>query len=387
METRPLNIAMVIRRAEPDAGGAEHYLAQLCRSLSTRGHVVTVLAARGREIDGTTLIRLGSSGLTRTAQYHRFCRNVTDHLSRTSYDVVHAFLPVPECSLYHAHAGIESLALRDGHLRKPTLGRQALAKFLNRINRKRKSFADVESMLFHAPKPPITICLSNRERDAAMQMFPEAKDRFVSLYSLPDDVDFHPDDVASRRKAMRKRLGLSESQTMFLFIGNDFSRKGLSTAIKALGRINDPLATLYVIGRGDTHRYSEIALKAGAAGRVLFVGMSHEVAEFLTAADALVLPSRFEPFGMVVIEALLMGVPPIVSAAAGSSEVIRHEQNGLIVESATDPQPWAEAMTRLTNRALRDNLASNCIADRERFSYQQHVDAIVGLYKKAAATR
>ncbi len=376
-----MNIALVIFRAEIERGGAERYVRDLSVALTEHGHRVSVLASTGQTAPGVEFVRIGAHGVSRTVRYRRFCRNLERHLDEHRYDIVHACLPVPRCDVYHTHSGLESISLRDGHLKEPTLARQAASKLFASINRKRRAFADVEAKLINSTQPPIVLCLSNRERDAAISMFPAARDRFQTLYSIPDDNKFSVTDVLSLRQEMRRQLGLDDAQTMFLFVGNDFERKGLATAIRAIGRMSDPRSMLYVVGKGDTRKYTEIALKAGAVGRVMFAGRSSNVRNFFAAADATVLPTRSEPFGMVVVESILMGVPPIVSRIAGASEVLSNGLDGFVIDDPSDVPAWAAAMNQLTVRDFRDTLAQACLGQRDRFSYARHVAALEAIYR------
>lgn len=377
-----MNIALIIFRAQIERGGAERYVHDLSIALRNRGHKLAILASRGEAPEGVDFVRIGAHGLSRTSQYSRFCRNLHRHLESNRYDIVHACLPVPQCDIYHAHSGIESLTLRDRHLMQTSLPRQAVSKLFNSINPKRRAFAKVESGLINSASPPIVLCLSNRECEAARQAFPSAKEQFLTLYSFPDDARFPLDDVDVLRKRMRKQLGLDDAQTMFLFVGNSFERKGLATAIWALGQLKDPRAMLYVVGEGNIHRYTEIALHSGAMGRVMFTGKVEDVRSFFAAADAMVLPSLAEPFGMVVVESMLMGVPPIVSRIAGASEIVRQDHDGIVIDDVNDVSAWSAAMSRLTDRTFRDALAGACMDQRDRFSYQHHVDTLEAIYRE-----
>lgn len=375
-----MNIALVIFRAQVHRGGAERYVNDLAIALKDRGHRVTILASSGEAPEGVAFVRIGASGLTRKAKYLRFCSNVEQHLQANRYDIVHSCLPIRTCDVYHAHSGIESLSLRDGHLKHTALTKQVVTKFSNQLNAKRKAFAEMEASMLASALPPTVLCLSNRERDEAKLMFPTSREQFVTLYSFPNDARFGLKDVAATRKRMRKQLSLGGTQTMFLFIGNDFERKGLATAIRAIGLMKDPCCMLYVVGEGDTHHYSNLALRCGAVGRVMFLGKSDNVRELLAAADALVLPTRSEPFGMVVVEAMLMGVPPVVSRVAGASEIIEDGRNGFVIDDPTNAQTWADAMTKLTAPSLRESLSKICLEQRERFSYENHLKALETIY-------
>jgi UDP-glucose:(heptosyl)LPS alpha-1,3-glucosyltransferase len=382
-----MHVAFVIFRAEPGRGGAERYVDQLGHALVGRRHRVSVLASKLGDVGELEGVKISAAGITRTARYRRFLSNLERHLHAHKYDVVHACLPVKHCDVYHAHAGLEATSLRESHRIKSTLAGQATSMLGSKINRKRRAFARVEASLLNGPNPPITICLSDRERSIAERLFPSARGKLVTLHSAPDDAKFVSDDLPKRRERARKQLGVGADQTVFLFVGQDFRRKGLATAIRALGQLRDPHAVLYIVGGGDIAPYSKAAVQADVCGRVLFAGSTTDISPFLAAADGLVLPSRYEPFGMVAVEAMLMGVPPIVSGVSGASEVIAEDRTGYIVADPSDVAGFAAAMRKICDRSTRERLSAACLAERARFSYSAHVDAIEAIHRRAAAGR
>jgi UDP-glucose:(heptosyl)LPS alpha-1,3-glucosyltransferase len=382
-----VHVAFVIFRAEPSRGGAERYVDQLGHALIARGHRVTALASALGELGELGGVKIAAGGMTRTGRYRRFLANLDAHLARQRYDVVHACLPVKQCDVYHAHAGLEATSLSESHRIKTTLAGQATSMLGHRVNRKRRAFAAVEATLLNGPTPPFTICLSDRERLNAERLFPSAKAKLVTLHSAPDDAKFSDGDLKGRRKHARRQLGIGADQPVFLFVGQDFRRKGLAIAIRALGQLRDTHAVLYVLGSGDIAKYSKLAMQSHVLGRVLFAGSVGDISTFVAAADALVLPSRYEPFGMVAVEAMLMGVPPIISAVSGASEVVADDRTGYVIADPDDVPAWTVAMTRVLAPATRGRLSAACIAERGRFSYAAHVDAIEALHRRAAAGR
>jgi len=167
-----------------------------------------------------------------------------------------------------------------------------------------------------------------------------------------------------------------------LFIGQDFERKGLDVAINAIAQVPD--AILRVIGKDSISSYKSQAEKLGIANRVEFLGARDDVPAQLAAADALVLPSRQEPFGMVVAEALLMGVPPIVSTNAGASEIVFNGVDGRVVagEGASD---WAEAIGDVI--ANREKYRAEALLRRDELSYDSHLRKLMDVYDRIVAER
>ena len=90
-------------------------------------------------------------------------------------------------------------------------------------------------------------------------------------------------------------------------------------------------------------RYRELAASLGVADRVRFLGLQPEPARFYAASDLFVLPTRFDAFGMVVLEAMATGIPAVVTAAAGAVQVIEHGVTGARVADAKDAAELATA--------------------------------------------
>ena len=139
-----------------------------------------------------------------------------------------------------------------------------------------------------------------------------------------------------------------------------------------------------MIGKDSISSYKSQAEKLGIANRVEFLGARDDVPAQLAAADALVLPSRQEPFGMVVAEALLMGVPPIVSTNAGASEIVFNGVDGRVVagEGASD---WAEAIGDVI--ANREKYRAEALLRRDELSYDSHLRKLMDVYDRIVAER
>jgi glycosyltransferase involved in cell wall biosynthesis len=114
----------------------------------------------------------------------------------------------------------------------------------------------------------------------------------------------------------------------FLFVG-DF-RKGVMTCIRALSQL--PSGTLRCIGSTPPRAYAAFARELAVADRVEFFGPTDNIASQYRCADALLLPTPYDGFGMVVLEAMASGLPVIVSREAGAAELITHSENGLILD-------------------------------------------------------
>jgi len=169
---------------------------------------------------------------------------------------------------------------------------------------------------------------------------------------IPHGVDTVEFDVSRRkpwRHEIRARLGLGETRFCALWVGD--LRKGAKTAIQAVAQ--NPNQVLVAVSRNDPTVFREWSEFCGAAERTFFVPFTKEIAKFYAAADAFLFPTTYDAFGMVVLEAMAMGLPVIVSRSAGVAEVIEPDRDGLWLE---DPFSAAEAAARL--RFLEHDLSA-----------------------------
>jgi UDP-glucose:(heptosyl)LPS alpha-1,3-glucosyltransferase len=156
-------------------------------------------------------------------------------------------------------------------------------------------------------------------------------------------------DVFSRerrsalRAKTRQKMRLTEADFTFVFVGN--LRKGARKCILALSRLRQGI--LVCASRTRPEPYLALVEQLGLTNRVRFLDFSEHVEEVYAAADALLLPSPYDAFGMVVTEAMACGLPVVVSREAGASEVITHGANGLLLNEVVDETELAEAMFSL----------------------------------------
>ncbi len=172
---------------------------------------------------------------------------------------------------------------------------------------------------------------------------------------IPNPAPEVPATLPTRDEA-RRLLGL-DGPTLG-FAGRLMAAKALDVALQALQRLPD--VSLVVVGDGpDRPALESLRASLGLDGRVRFLGARgrDDVLETLRAVDVAVLPSRWENFPHLVVEALAVGTPVVASAVGGVPEIVRDGENGLLVP-AGDPAALAEAVRRvLEEPGLRDRLA------------------------------
>lgn len=185
-----------------------------------------------------------------------------------------------------------------------------------------------------------------------------------SVVAPPAGDRFSP---ATSAAAIRERA--TERPLEIAFLGNVVERKGLDTLVDGLAGL-DADWRLTVVGDTDVEpgyvdRVRRAAVDAGIAGRVRFTGRLDDeaVAARLREAHVLAVPSRYEPFGMVYLEAMGFGCVPLATTAGGADEFVRDGVSGFLV-SPESPDVVAD---RLSDLADEERLAEMAVAARRDY--------------------
>lgn len=162
-------------------------------------------------------------------------------------------------------------------------------------------------------------------------------------------------DVATMPPIDRAGLATPRDAKVLLTLSRLHPKKGLDTFLEALASMPDCYG--WLAGDGPLQRELEgLAAKLGVMDRVRFLGWRTDRAALLRAADVCVLPSRYEPFGTVILEAWAAGVPLVACKSAGPAAHVEDGLNGLLVD-IDDAKGLAAAMRRaFADEALRQRL-------------------------------
>ena len=211
--------------------------------------------------------------------------------------------------------------------------------------------------------------------------------RVVVVYLGLDTNLFKPCDEAERARA-RAALGWGE-RPVLAFVGPLADRrKGFDTLIAAWAKLCREASwdvDLAAVGAGDDHWRPTLAAR-GLAGRVHLLGFRRDVPRILTACDGLVSPTRYEPFGLGVAEALAMGLSAVVSASAGVAELYPVELSDLLLGDPESADELADKLRAWRERLpeQRDRCAPLCARVRAR-SWDAMAAEFVGLAEKYAS--
>ena len=170
------------------------------------------------------------------------------------------------------------------------------------------------------------------------------------------------------RRARRTKLGIASDECVFLFVGRLEPEKGIAVLLEAFALAFAKRGNVRLLIAGDGMLRGMVETAAARSERVHWAGRltGEALLEAYAAADVLVLPSVFEPWGLVVNEAMAAGLPIIASERVGCVDDLVVDGKPGVVTGADNPVPLAKAMTRLADDApLRQAMG---VAARQRIS-------------------
>ncbi|MCK4352516.1 glycosyltransferase family 4 protein [candidate division WOR-3 bacterium] len=188
------------------------------------------------------------------------------------------------------------------------------------------------------------------------------------------------DRCQSRFKATEESPKVTKGELILptiklLFIGENSIRKGLDFLIKAMQGIDKDI-TLLIAGR-KKHKYEKLAKGL----QVKFLDFCKNNAELYHNADIFILPSLYDPFGIVVLEAMASGIPVLVSELAGVSELIQDGENGILINNPRNIDELRSKILLLAkDEELRSRLSIKGIKTANRYTWSKILDQKGNLY-------
>ncbi len=369
-----MKIALVVHHYHQEAGHSR-YVVELARRF-VADHEVHVFANEFREDPacGITFHRIPAWNASALTRILTFIGPATWAV-RGGFDIVHAQgACVLRCDVMTAHICQRAWF-------------QARVDLEGRLGFKDHLFAAVVSPLERAlsrrSRAPFVICISDRLRRDFERWYGRTEDVSVIHHGVALD-RFSPESRNRFRGPTRHRLGLADHEVAFLFVGD--LRKGFVPALRALSQA--PGARLVAVSRTAPAPYLALAGSLGVAERVLLCPPTDQIEAYYAAADAFVLPTPYDAFGMVITEAMAAGLPVVTTRAAGASELIRNEENGLLLDSPFDEHDVARQLRRLTTAPTeRERLGAAARRTVETLTWDEVARRTMNVYRQTLALR
>jgi UDP-glucose:(heptosyl)LPS alpha-1,3-glucosyltransferase len=201
------------------------------------------------------------------------------------------------------------------------------------------------------------------------------------IYHGVDLNTFDPRNRERYRDEVRAALGIESTTCLALFVGN--LQKGAAVAIRAVARV--PGVRLLLVSGSDSTADRAVAQVENVVDRVTFQGHSKQVERYFAAADVFVFPTVYEPYGMVISEAMAAGLPVIAPRGAGAAELITHGISGWLADASWDVDQIAAGLQVLaSDEPRRTAMGAAARATVEQYTWDRVATETMAVYREIA---
>jgi Glycosyltransferase len=262
-------------------------------------------------------------------QYALFARVFRKYKLKNNFDIIHAIeITSPDAEVISMHyCGPAARDLLRSGTFKYRSWRQPYYKFLIYVGSK------MEKRSLHSRYLKNVIVVSNGLKENLVKYYAGCiKPEIIKVIPNISDLSRFS-NCRQYRNEIRRHYNISDNVLLGLIVAlGDWQRKGLGLLIDAIALNRNPRIKIMVVGGGPVSVYQNMCRERSVSENFIFTGFQSELEKYYGASDFFILPSAFEAFPLVVLEAAAAGLPVITSKINGTEEIIEHGSNGLFVE-------------------------------------------------------
>ncbi len=374
-----MKLAFVIFRYFP-FGGLQRDMLAIAQAAVERGHQVNIFCGdwQGEKISGINVIEIKSSGFFNVAGVKNFVTAFQQQFQREHFDLLIGFNKMPGLDVYFA--GDSCFAHKAYRERN----------WLYRLSPRARLYLAYERAVFAESSTTHILSLVASEQQQFARYYATQPERFHALPPGISAAHLACANPSAARAALCHELGLSRETKIILCLGSGYKTKGVDISINAFAELIKMTAdkiALVIVGKDDPHSYRQQAVQAGIELKVFFLGPRSPVGALLHAADVLLHPARKELAGNVILEAMLCGVPVVVSDHCGYAHYVADWNMGELIPVNATPFAIAQlaAATLAVDPAIWHERAESFAQTSDVFS--RPAVAVAALEKIVTAKR
>ncbi|MDX7986389.1 glycosyltransferase family 4 protein [Xenorhabdus sp. 12] len=323
---KPLRLAIVRQKYRPD-GGAERFISRALEALEHEQLELNVITRSwlGENNPNWRIHLCDPIKYGRISREKGFAKSARKLWQQEQFDLVQSHERIAGCDIYRAGDGVHKRWL----LQRARILPAWKAKWLLN-DRYHRYVMNAEAEMYADPALKKVICNAEMIKKEIIDEFGVAEDKIAVIYNSIDNTKFFPADEQLRLQ-LRQQYQIPFTAQCLIYVGSGFERKGLSAAIQTVAKTE---SYLLVIGKDkEQKKYQEMAKTLGCDQRIRFMGLQKNTLPFYQLSDALLLPTLYDPFPNVVLEAMACGLPVITSTTCGGAEFITEGKNGFICDA------------------------------------------------------
>lgn len=332
-----VRLAIVRQKYRPD-GGAERFISRALEALDDDSLDLNIITRswQGEPKPEWHLHICNPKKWGRISRERGFAVAARACWQQEKFDIVQSHERIAGCDIFRAGDGVHRVWLEQrARVVSP------VQRLLTQVSRYHRYVMTAEEEMFRSPALKKIICNSLMVKNDIMRCFQVPEEKFAVIYNAIDSTRFMP-ATAEQRQQSREQLNLPDNAKVFIYVGSGFERKGLKASISALAATD---AHLLVVGQDKQQsRYENLARSLGCEKRIHFLGVQNNVIPFYHAADSLILPTLYDPFPNVILEAMACGLPVITSFTCGGAEFIIDGKQGFVCDALDVPALTAAAV-------------------------------------------
>jgi UDP-glucose:(heptosyl)LPS alpha-1,3-glucosyltransferase len=390
-----MHLALNFQRVDPARGGAETYVADLCRHLVGTGHRVDLYAeswAEGCLPAEVNVVPVKATGRSKLERIASFARNSEEALRQAHHDCSVGFINTYAHDVIIPQGGVQQGSLTANAQRfSSPLMRQTyvLAKNANPKNWLHRS---IENRQYDPSRYPRVVAVSNMVKRHLEEYHHIPRQQIHVVPNAIDPKRLAVSQPGAVRCAFRNKLGLEPADLTGLFVGHNFALKGLKPLIEALGARQSRNRSarrvhLLVCGSGEPGPFRRLASRLGLKDSVHFLGFYPDVESCYWSSDFFVQPTYYDPCSLVVLEALACGLPVITTAQNGASELLTDGVDGYVLTTPDAQEELINALDHLSNDRHRRSMSAQALRLGQLQTFDVHVARLIAIFEDVAASK
>jgi len=216
-----------------------------------------------------------------------------------------------------------------------------------KVNPHHPALLKLERGYFGGRYPRKLIALTDQVKSDLMRLYAVPAEDIAVLPNGYSQTEFNTERASQHRADMRVKLGYGADAKVVIFVANELERKGFGPLLRAISLLQDDGVFLLAVGRLNPQAYADEIKQLGMTSRVRFTGPSSDVAAYYAAADVFALPTQYEAWGLVIVEALACGLPVLTSRLAGAAVTVQEGITGYLLDNPNDPAEIAAKLCPL----------------------------------------
>lgn len=390
-----MHLALVLQHVDPARGGAETYVADLCRRLVKAGCRVDLHAETWRPEaipSQVTVIPVETHGRTRLERLWSFALESEASLAQGAYDCSVGFINTYAHDVIIPQGGVQAASLLANARRRKRPGARLAYVLAKSANPKMWLQRAIERRQYDPERAARVVAVSQMVKRDLETFHHVPPHRIHVVHNAIDAQRLEVAQPGAMRCAFRNRLGFAPGDLVALFAGHNYALKGLGELIEALtARTKRDHSTrpihVIVTGGGDAGPFRRQAARGGVARFVHFVGYQDDVRGCYQAADFFAQPTYYDPCSLVVLEALASGLPVITTMQNGASELLTDGREGRILTSPDAQGELTGALDAMASDGARQAMAARARELGSRLTMDAYVDRLIAVFEEAAVAR